>query len=767
MIRVDRSLVPVPESLTSERAARARARIAKIIESPELREQTRIEFLPELWEAARRSLFELFHEKCAFCESGLSPKRVTVVHHFRPRQGATDMSGARDHAYYAWLAYEWDNLLISCQECVARIAENPRQGDWFGMRAGTRAPLMSSVEQCREVEQPVLIDPSFEEPSKDIAFELDGRCVAITPRGAINIELHLLDRPDLVRERAATARNVRELCEAWQKSAVYEGDVGPQLLDEIREAISGQQPFTAVARVAFNRFVEEAGWTNTRWLEDNFPSTTGRFAKDVESLRASAPEPAAQAPAPEVAQELAAKAKDAAAAPTKIEGLQTLPPRAMYRITRISIRNFRAIKALDLEIPVKAADNPEAAGALMFLGENAVGKSTVLEAIALALLGTNLISKLKGVTAAAICPWRGHADPMEPTEVLLWFDGVNNPRALYIDPRRPKFRGDAEPATVLLGYGPRRFFVDPSFLRSLLKRDDSPHQRVATLFDPTETITHPGDWLRKLDQKQFDAVIRALKQLLMLDEGAVVQRSAGKGDDSEIMFDMQGGRVPLSHLSEGYRTIVATTVDIMREMLRYWPDLESAQGIVLLDEVETHLHPRWKMRIMRLLRRAMPRVTFIATTHDPLCLRGMNDGEVAVLHRDTRSRISLARDLPRVTGLSVQQLLTSEYFGLFSTEDPRFEAQLASYTALANKADRSESEEQDLSSQREAAMEKLVPGATPEERVVYQAINSLLREHAEEAKHDRQQVNKEAVGKAIDLFRTMMSKEQKRLRPPQ
>jgi predicted ATP-binding protein involved in virulence len=73
---------------------------------------------------------------------------------------------------------------------------------------------------------------------------------------------------------------------------------------------------------------------------------------------------------------------------------------------------------------------------------------------------------------------------------------------------------------------------------------------------------------------------------------------AERHENSEIMFQIGETVSPLNRLSEGYKTIVATGVDVMREMLRYWPDLERARGVVLIDEVETHLHPRWKMRIM-------------------------------------------------------------------------------------------------------------------------------------------------------------------------
>lgn len=76
------------------------------------------------------------------------------------------------------------------------------------------------------------------------------------------------------------------------------------------------------------------------------------------------------------------------------------------------------------------------------------------------------------------------------------------------------------------------------------------------------------------------------------------------------------------------------------------------------------------------LRRALPGVTFIATTHDPLCLRGMNDGEVKVLTRLTNAdwpvpvRVEQLEDLPNVSLLTVDQLLTSELFRLFDIDDP-------------------------------------------------------------------------------------------------
>jgi len=72
---------------------------------------------------------------------------------------------------------------------------------------------------------------------------------------------------------------------------------------------------------------------------------------------------------------------------------------------------------------------------------------------------------------------------------------------------------------------------------------------------------------------------------------------------------------------------------IMKMLFERWDNLTSASAIVLIDELDAHLHPRWKMRIVSSLRKAFPQVQFIASTHDPLVLRGIRNNEVAVLRR--------------------------------------------------------------------------------------------------------------------------------------
>ena len=124
---------------------------------------------------------------------------------------------------------------------------------------------------------------------------------------------------------------------------------------------------------------------------------------------------------------------------------------------------------------------------------------------------------------------------------------------------------------------------------------------------------------------------------------------------------------------------------------------------MLIDELGAHLHPRWRMRIVPSLRQVFPRVQFLTSTHDPLCLRGLGDGEVVVVKRDPDGEVVAVTDLPSVAGLRVDQLLTSEHFGLNSTIDPELDSLFAEYYLLKAKPHRTAADTRRLGELAEAA----------------------------------------------------------------
>ena len=122
-----------------------------------------------------------------------------------------------------------------------------------------------------------------------------------------------------------------------------------------------------------------------------------------------------------------------------------------------------------------------------------------------------------------------------------------------------------------------------------------------------------------------------LKRILQLEsKDSVRLTKAG------IAVKTRRGQYPLSSLGDGYRSTITLVLDLLSWWyLRGSGDLTDIDGIVLIDEIEQHLHPRWQRNIMQLLTESFPNVQFLATTHSPLVASGcehipvhrLNDGD--------------------------------------------------------------------------------------------------------------------------------------------
>ena len=105
-------------------------------------------------------------------------------------------------------------------------------------------------------------------------------------------------------------------------------------------------------------------------------------------------------------------------------------------------------------------------------------------------------------------------------------------------------------------------------------------------------------------------------------------------DADQIMIKLdKEGLVPFNYLSDGYRNMVAMVADIAHRASRLNPHFDSdsakkTQGIVLIDEIDLHLHPKWQRRVVDDLQKAFPNIQFVATTHSPFIIQSLKAGEV-------------------------------------------------------------------------------------------------------------------------------------------
>ena len=156
-------------------------------------------------------------------------------------------------------------------------------------------------------------------------------------------------------------------------------------------------------------------------------------------------------------------------------------------------------------------------------------------------------------------------------------------------------------------------------------------------------------------------------------------------------------------------------------------NFHNSYGIVLVDEIGNHLHPRWKLKIAGALRKAFPKLQFIVTSHEPLCLRGLSHGEVVVLVRDQEDIVrTLDKELlPDHSLMRIDQLLTSDLFGLINVLDEETEKTYEEYYKLLSKLEDEKTTEdknriEEISSE---LAEKELLGATPQDQALYKMIN--------------------------------------------
>lgn len=320
---------------------------------------------------------------------------------------------------------------------------------------------------------------------------------------------------------------------------------------------------------------------------------------------------------------------------------------------------------------------------LFFVGENGVGKSSLLRAFCLALCQDAVANALLGIVAADAPTIRRGASF---TSIVLGGAWDVPARAIRREGALERVE-DRDPYTppFLAAYGARRGSAARGESTGLSEVLNHPARAVQTLFDEDAPLVSAKAWLQEElaaavspgagpeRRAFFDALLQTLARLLPGVERLEVVPLEG----IFISGPGVGERTPLSGLSDGYLTTLGWTVDLVArwaaEARRCGLRLDAGftsrmAGVVLVDDIDVHLHPRWQYTLVQDLRSAFPRMTFVVTTHNPLTLLSSREGEVHVVRRrDGRVCVDQI-DLPPAS--NADQILTGAWFGLGLTMDP-------------------------------------------------------------------------------------------------
>lgn len=359
------------------------------------------------------------------------------------------------------------------------------------------------------------------------------------------------------------------------------------------------------------------------------------------------------------------------------------------------MRGFVGRRSVDLDFTRPDGSH---AGWTVLAGRNGSGKTTMLQAIALALAGEDFVPDLDswlGVRQAkrAFISSTIVQDPefdggfdFGPQEIKVeWSEETSRNRPKWSNSskrRSPRQLGQYEgDGWFYAGYGPFRRLSSTALGRAESK-SRARYAGLRTLFDEDISLVEGVGWLieqhlyrlekRTGAQQTLDAALAVIGDG-MLPEGYQVSRV----DSDGLWIRQNDDEVPLRQMSDGYRTVTALVVDIIRQMSVAFRTLQVSEqngrptlsypGVVLIDEVDAHLHVSWQKYIGEWLKSHFPQIQFIVTTHSPYVCQSADPGGLVRLagpDEPDRPRV-VEQDLyQRIVYGSGDDAILTELFGI-------------------------------------------------------------------------------------------------------
>ncbi|MEU1495377.1 AAA family ATPase [Streptomyces sp. NPDC005776] len=405
------------------------------------------------------------------------------------------------------------------------------------------------------------------------------------------------------------------------------------------------------------------------------------------------------------------------------------------------IKAFPRSRMVDLKLTRPDGSH---AGWTVLAGRNGAGKTTLLRALALALSGPGVARSLvpdfdnwvtRGASEGSVeVEIARNADfdrftHGRPPNGAFWAglkwkarnDGSSDSRHSHRRGTRPSLEEirytDAQSSAAKRGpwsdnpvgwfcaaYGPFRRMAGGSGEVQRLMLASGPVARQASLFHEDASLAEGVTWLieqhlRALEGRDGATALKAAA-LSILRDGLLPDGYHIEDVDSEgLWVERDGHRFPLREMSDGFRTVAALVVDILKQIYDAFGDLtleaiedetvfNEAPGIVIIDEIDAHLHVSWQRRIGPWLTSHFPNVQFIVTTHSPYICQAADPGGLIRLpgvNEDAAPEV-VSEDLyERVVYGSGDDAVLSDLFGLDTPYSEQAERARAEFVALESK----------------------------------------------------------------------------------
>ena len=330
---------------------------------------------------------------------------------------------------------------------------------------------------------------------------------------------------------------------------------------------------------------------------------------------------------------------------------------------RTEIQNFKGVEKMKLEF---------SSGVNLLIGNNGVGKTTVLEALALSM--QNYFNRMNGITKKSIKKNDVHftsnlvgdasqhrvysnptvikskinLDSMEYSSEISREDETNATRTKYVGKElaaagRELLNSQTEILPVICYFSTSRVVDTQKVSTSSVGKNKLNDRRCGYMDCLNATLDRKAltDWAFKMAMAEYrkgmpiaeyeafkKAVGTFMQKMNDLDEIPLVEYTR---DFEDITYTENGKTMLVNYLSAGYQSLLWMLMEISFRIALLNPemsDYSQAEGIVLIDEIDMHLHPRWQWKILDALHNSFPKIQFIAATHSPIIILSFKDAKL-------------------------------------------------------------------------------------------------------------------------------------------
>jgi predicted ATP-binding protein involved in virulence len=388
----------------------------------------------------------------------------------------------------------------------------------------------------------------------------------------------------------------------------------------------------------------------------------------------------------------------------------------MY-ITHIRIKNIRCITQFEMSFArdsFSSLEKPFPAGWHVIIGDNGTGKSSIIRAIAATLIGAYQIEAVFPVweewlsttaqTGQIELEIKEHPDfdkiavangtirpPFTPLAFHFERDSQDNVQ-LTTNGRRSNIwlvGKNQQRGWFSAGFGPFRRFTGGDEKWQKVFRSAPRVGAHLSVFGEDIALTAALSWLKELDTRRlkeqeenggkihssaiiFDNLKKFINQTGLLPHGVQFKKVDLEGD--LVFRDAQNQMVKVTQLSDGFRSILSMTFELIRQLGLSYGDsmvfshhgdkmLIELPGVVLIDEIDAHLHPAWQARVGQWFTQYFPNLQFIVTTHSPLICRACEKGSIWRLAAPNSEEISA-----QIIGNERDKLIKGNILDAYGTE---------------------------------------------------------------------------------------------------